>query len=187
MRSDHKRTHPRVVVRTASPNYSTRTSPIELIVLHATVSHNRPGPSDLAAIGDFFAGRASQVSSHVCTDGDGHSARYVADENKAWHCAAYNSAALGIEQIFAAGDVWKPDEYRETARWIARWSVMHGIPIRLGAVNNGRVTRSGVLRHSDLGALGGGHVDPGTQYDLGHALALARRYHAALRAGRRYI
>lgn len=180
--TDIHRIHPHVVVRKPSPNWSSRSSRIQLITIHATVSRNvQHSAADLAAIGDWFANPSSQVSSHVCTDGDGNSARFVADAHKAWHCAAYNSASLGIEQIFLEGhDVWRRDEYRETARWVARWSLMYGVPIRHGAVGGGSVLRSGVVRHSDLGALGGSHTDPGPEYNLDAMLHLARFYRGKL-------
>lgn len=181
--SPAERIHPNVVVRRASPNYSSRVAPISLIVIHATVSRNvQHSIADLAAIGEFFSHPATQASSHVCTDGDGNSARYVRDRDKAWHCAGYNSPALGIEQVYLEGsDVWRGPEYDETARWVARWSILYGVPIRHGAVSGGSVVRSGVLRHSELGAIGGGHSDPGVHYDLVHMLDRARHFRHALR------
>jgi N-acetyl-anhydromuramyl-L-alanine amidase AmpD len=138
-----------------------------LIVIHATVSHNRPGLSDLQAIGHWFQNPRARVSSHVCTDAEGQSARFVYSQQKAWHCAAFNRMSCGIEQILPGhgGLEITPELYQETARWVARWSKMWSIPIQLGAVSNGRVTRGGVVRHSDLGSLGGGHTDPGP-YDM---------------------
>jgi N-acetyl-anhydromuramyl-L-alanine amidase AmpD len=173
---------PHVVVSRTSPFQSSRNGVRpSLIVVHATESSQAPGSGDLAAIASWFSNPAAQVSAHVCTDADGHSARFVADERKAWHCAGYNSVALGIEQIGHAADArWDADEYRETARWIARWSLRWVIPIRKGAVSDGHVLRSGVCRHSDLGAIGGGHYDPGPHYDLRHCLGLARFYRAKL-------
>jgi N-acetyl-anhydromuramyl-L-alanine amidase AmpD len=122
-----------------------------------------------------------QASSHVIVDGDGHSARLVPDERKAWAQAAYNPFALAIEQIgIAASERWTRDEIRETARWIARWSKKYGIPIRTGAVSGGLVTRSGVVTHKMLGPLGGGHVDPGPRFPFDACLKLARFYRAKL-------
>ena len=183
------RLRPRVVVRTASPNCSHRNANVSLIVLHSTEGKNYPKSSaDLKGLGAWFSNPAAGVSCHVATDGDGQSARYVRDDLKAWHCAGYNSASLGIEQVGFAADsrkTWlgRRDQLRETARWIAYWHRKHGIPIRKGAVASGRVTRSGVLRHSDLGAVGGGHRDPGSSYPFGLVLLTARYY--ALRWSKR--
>jgi len=180
----HHRIDPLVTVRRMSPFYSQRTSPIELIVIHATESYETKGSADLAAIGDWFCNPAAQVSAHVCTDANsGTSARYVLDDHKAWHVCNYNSASLGIEQIgHTAQKHWERDELRETARWVARWSLMHGIPIRHGQVSNGNVIRSGVVRHQDLGQVGGGHGDPGSNYQFVSMLDLAMYYRGKLLA-----
>jgi N-acetyl-anhydromuramyl-L-alanine amidase AmpD len=173
---------PHVTVRRISPNRSSRggVRP-SLIVVHSTESDNRSGNGDLAAVADFLARPGTQASAHVMVDADGHSARLVADGEKAWHCAGYNSVSLGIEQVGRAAQAqWTRDEIRECARWVARWSKLYSIPIRKGAVDGGRVTRSGVLRHSDLGVLGGGHLDPGRGYPLESMLALARFYQGKL-------
>lgn len=152
-----------------------------MIVLHATVSHNHPGLSDLQAIGVWFQNPKAQVSAHVCVDNEGLSARYVYSQLKAWHCAAYNRMSCGIEQILPGHDGLEITQamYQETARWVARWSKMWGIPIRKGAVSNGRVTVPGVVRHSDLGVLGGNHSDPGP-YDVVAMLKYAQFYRAKL-------
>jgi N-acetyl-anhydromuramyl-L-alanine amidase AmpD len=172
-----ERLHPEVVVRERSPNFSSRSTSISLIVLHSTESANVPNSAtDLAGVAGWFANPAAEVSAHVITDADGHSARCVADDLKAWHCAAYNSAALGIEQIGrAAQSKWDHQEWIETARWIAYFSQTHGVPIRRARVAGGRVLRSGVITHHRLGAAGGGHVDPGAGYPLGSVLRAARR------------
>jgi len=168
---------PHVNLTRWSPNYSSRNGVHpSLIVIHATVSHNKKGIGDLEIIGNLFAARSFAASSHVCTDNEGHSARYVRDEHKAWHCAGFNSCSLGIEQILMAdGKELTRDLYRETARWVARWSKKYGIPIRKGQVSGSRVVKSGVVRHSELGSVGGGHSDPGP-YDMEAMMALAKFY-----------
>lgn len=172
---------PHVNVTRWSPNRSERGGAHPtLIVIHATVSHNVPGLSDLEAIANLFANPSFDASSHVCTDNEGHSARFVRDEHKAWHCAGFNRVSLGIEQVIMAdGKELTRDLYRETARWVARWSLKYGIPIRKGSVSGGTVTRAGVVRHSELGAIGGGHADPGP-YDMAAMLHLAKFYRARI-------
>lgn len=184
--SKRDRLHPNVVVRHYSPCQSDRDSvPLNLIVLHDTEGANVPdSTSDLAGLGSFFGNLSTQASAHVATDSDGNSARYVSDRRKAWHCMAYNSASLGIEQLGFASQsrtTWLKNwrQLRETARWIAYWSHRYGIPVRKGSVSGGAVTRSGVLRHMDLGATGGGHSDPGSAYPFNRVLWLARAYKAA--------
>lgn len=172
---------PTVIVTDISPHQDERISPIVGITVHDTEGHNRKGASDLAAIGDVFHSRLA--SAHVCTDADGHSARYVADERKAWHCGVYNSQTLGVEQIGFASQgraTWRKRwrQLRETARWIAQWSLRWGVPIRKGRASGGYITRPGVVTHAQLGALGGGHWDPG-DYPMGYVLWLARAIKAA--------
>lgn len=171
-----ERLHPNVTVNRPSPNHSARFTDISLIVLHSTESDNIPSSSaDLEGVASWFANPAAQVSAHVITDADGNSARCVPDHLKAWHCAAYNSPALGIEQIGRAAQThWDRDEWMETCRWIAQWSHFYRIPIRRAIVSGGRILRSGVTTHKKLGALGGGHVDPGPSYPLGKVLKQAR-------------
>jgi N-acetyl-anhydromuramyl-L-alanine amidase AmpD len=168
------RVRPKVVYERNSPNQSSRAGAIRLIVIHDTESPERDGKGDLVSIADYFANPAAQVSSHVITDGDGLSARCVPDNRKAWHCAAYNSAALGIEQIGYASRTksqWPEAQLKETARWIAVWSKKHGIPIKHVGPNG-----SGVVTHADLGVSGGGHSDPGSGYPLAKVLRYAEDF-----------
>lgn len=180
------RINPHVDVRRLVCNKSSRAgAKPALIVVHATQSTETPGTADLAATGAWFDNPKAQCSSHVCTDGQGHSARFVRDEDKAWHVASFNRVSLGIEQIgFAEYARWADAELHETARWIARWSVLHGIPIQKGKVDTSavKVLRWGVVRHSDLGAAGGGHFDPGRPYPLHDVLDMARAYRRRLLA-----
>lgn len=173
-----ERIFPAVVVRRDVACQSSRNGvKPTAIVIHSTESSNRPGSGDLAAIANFFDNPSTQASSHVCVDADGHSARMVDDQRKAWHAAAFNSLTLGIEQIGrAAQSLWAGPEVRETARWVAYWSRHHGIPIRIGAVSDGKITKSGVVTHKMLGQAGGGHWDPGPGYPLRRMLVLARHY-----------
>ena len=161
---------PKVDLTVWSPFKSERSGRPQIIVVHATESGNAPGCKDLAAIGSWFQNPAARVSSHICTDGEGHTARYVADIRKAWHVAGYNSVALGIEQIgHASQSSWPKAQLKATASWIAWWSIRFDIPIR-------HSTYHGVCRHSDLGAKGGGHDDPGAGYPLDRVLRYARWY-----------
>lgn len=173
-----ERLKPKVRVRRISPNRSARSlSQVKLIVVHSTEGGNVPGLGDLVGLGGWFANRGAQVSSHVATDAEGNSARYVADRDKAWHCGGFNSVSLGIEQVGRAAQLsWPVEQEKETARWIAYWSKLHGIPIQKGAVRGGSVVKSGIVRHSDLGAAGGNHHDPGRGYDLHDVLEHARGY-----------
>lgn len=167
-------------------NQSARAADPVLIVLHTTQGHNRPGVGDLEGLGGYFNDPGTQVSSNIGNDAEGHDARYVADHRKPWTQAAYNSLSLSIEQIaFTQPDgpagrrYWfreAPHQLANTARWIAHWSRRHGIPIRRAWTRLGRVQRSGVASHKQLGSSGGGHVDPGASYPMNYVLWLARYF-----------
>ena len=181
------RIKPNVKVRVSSPHQSERSvSRPNLIVLHSTESHDVPKSArDLKAVAAWFQNPASQASSHVIVDADGNSARCVPDSNKAWTCVNFNSVSLNIEQIGFASfgrQRWRRRwrEIRESARWIAKWSKRHNIPIRRAKVHGSAVMRSGVTTHAALGVAGGGHHDPGP-YPMRRVLILARLYKVALR------
>lgn len=167
---------PNVDLRDIVPQKSSRHgASLGLITVHDTEGANLKGVTDLRNLGTVF--RARDVSAHVGADDEGNSARYVPDELKAWHCAYYNPWSLGIELIGKATQPhWTDAQVRECARWVAYWCHHHSIPCRKGAVSrDGRILRRGVVRHSDLGNLGGGHTDPGT-FPLAACLVHARRY-----------
>jgi hypothetical protein len=152
-----------------------------LIVVHDTEGANVPGITDLVQLGKYWDstyGTARASSSHVGVDLEGNSARYVRDTEKAWTQAYYNPWSLSIENIGIAGKTnWSEKMYQENARWIAYWCHNHGIRCYKGAVTrDGRIQKSGVVRHRDLGSLGGGHVDPPDDFDLSHIMDMARSY-----------
>lgn len=177
------RTRPNVVLRRRTPNRSARPAgtPILLLVLHSTESHNRPGTGDLAAVCDWLARPETEASAHVIVDAEGQSARLVADEEKAWHCGVMNGVSLGVEQIGRAAQgkaAWKdaPRELDETARWLARWSLKWDVPLRRGRVDGSRVREAGVVAH---GELPGDHWDPG-EYPFALVIDRAREFRRAL-------
>lgn len=149
-----------------------------LIVVHDTESHNQVGVADLKAIGAWFDTPAAQASSHVCVDADGYSACYVPDAAKAWHVSSYNSLSLGIEQIgFATQTFWPDAQLKKVAKYCAYWANKYDIQLQTrGQVNDGNVVLDGVVTHAQLGALGGGHHDPGDSYPLAKMLYHARYY-----------
>lgn len=177
-----KVTEPKVERTRLSPNCSSRNgSRPRRIVLHITVSHNRPGLADLEAIIDYFAQTSTRASSHIVNDAEGHDARCVPDHLKAWTQAAYNPDSLSIEQIEYSDKRSREDwlsgntkQLDNTALWIAYWSKKYGIPIT-------HSVQHGVCEHSELGAAGGGHSDCGAGYPLDIVLAKARKIAATLR------
>lgn len=169
------------VVRDVACQSGRHASKISLVVLHTTEGYDRIGISDLRGLGDYFNQPQTAASSHVGVDGEGHSAQYVPDSQKAWTQGWFNRSALSIEQIgFSAfrRAFWlgRNPQLRKTAKYIAYWSRKHDIPIRKGRVGGQSITRSGVIRHSELGTLGGNHGDPGRGYPMHRVLVLARWY-----------
>lgn len=176
------RTYPHVRVRRASPNRSTRGGARQtLFVVHATAGHNRPGVTDLQSLAGWFGKSSSEVSAHSASDNEGNSAVFVSPGYKAWHCCAYNRMSYGHEQVIPGnGREVTTALVKETARWIAWWSIRTGVPIRKARVRNGRVLKTGIIRHSELGILGGGHADPGP-FPLAKCLVYARVYRARMK------
>ena len=172
------RTKPNIVVDRNVRNQSSRGgAKVRLLVLHSTESDERAGKADLEAIADWFDNPAAQASSHVITDADGTSARCVPDAEKAWTQAGFNPYCLSIEQIGRASQSsWDEDELRETARWLAKWSRDQKVPLVRGAVSGSSITRAGVVTHKQLGAYGGGHVDPGEVFPVDRVIELAKDY-----------
>lgn len=183
-----ERIYPNVRVRHRSPNFSSRNGVRpSAITLHSSEGTNVRGLADLVGLGGWFANKAAEVSAAAATDADGYSARYVDDKLKAWHDAAYNSQTLGLEQVGRAAQprsAWTEEQLRETARWLAWWSLKWGIPLQRGRVSGGRVVRPGVVMHSELGVLGGDHHDPGANYPIRMVLVHARRYRRLIAARR---
>jgi N-acetyl-anhydromuramyl-L-alanine amidase AmpD len=147
-----------------SPNQSSRNGvKPRVIVLHSTEGNYEGSIA-------WLCNRASQASAHVVVASDGRATRLVEDNRKAWHVAADNAYTLGIEQEGYAGQqAWPEVQIEATARWIAYWARKYDIPITSSV-------SCGVCRHSDLGAAGGGHHDPGRAYPFDRVLALARAY-----------
>ena len=154
------------------PKHSTRRSPNQssrggvkprVIVLHSTEGGYQGSIA-------WLCNPAAQASAHIVIGKDGSTTRLVEDAAKAWHVANDNPFTLGIEQEGKASQSsWPAAQLRETAKWIAWWSKKYGIPIT-------HSTSKGVCRHSDLGAAGGGHHDPGKAYPLAKVLSMARNY-----------
>lgn len=166
------------VVKKKSCNQSARTTnKIQLIVMHSTEGWNYKGTEDLKSLGSWFNTPAAQASCHIGVDAEGNSAKYVNDSEKAWHCAAYNSASLGIEHVgFTKQKFWPTAQYRKSAKYVAYWSRKHNIPIQKAKVSNGNVLTPGITRHSDLGEAGGNHGDPGKAFNIWLVMRMARWY-----------
>lgn len=168
------------VVRNRS---SRQGAPIRLLALHTTEGHNRPGVSDLDGLAGWFNNPDAQASSHLGIDQEGNCVRMVPDGDKAWTQAYWNPWCLSIEQVGFAAEkrqYWVRDYHKgleRVAQALATWSVDTGVPLRSGAVSSsGNILRSGVIQHSKLGSLGGGHHDCGDGYPQRYVVLWARLF-----------
>lgn len=157
----------------ASPNYSSRSGGVRLIVLHTA-----EGARTIESLGGYFQGNVS-ASSHVGADDKVNTVgEYVKRDKKAWTQSQYNSAAVSIELCgFASwsGDEWQrhPNMLDNCARWIAEEAAHFGIPITRLNASQAQGSGRGVCQHVDLGAGGGGHHDCGSGFPMEQVLTMA--------------
>jgi N-acetylmuramoyl-L-alanine amidase len=111
--------------RFPTPNYTAgRTEAPRWIVLHSTRGGSR---DDFAATVNWFANPKAQVSSHLLVAQDGRVARFVADEDTAWHCGFCNPYTLGIEIEQPTADTpFTEAELAVAAECVKRWRVKFG-------------------------------------------------------------
>lgn len=154
----------------------------KIIVLHSTESGDVRGLSDLSGIGSWFNNPAAEASAHVGVDAEGNSARYVPDGRKAWACSGFNRPSLNLEMVgraswFLARWTGRRRQLEEVARWLAYWSAKHHIPLEWGKVDRaaGIILKPGIVRHMDLGAIGGNHHDPGRFFPTSRVIRRARK------------
>lgn len=140
----------------ASPNYSTRSTVLSMVVVHDT-----EGGYDGAI--SWFRNPHSQVSAHVVLKEDGSEAtQMVSYSAKAWHVASYNSQALGLEMAGFAKLGYRDAQLRRAARIVAFFLREYKLPPRyLSSARIDAGERRGFTLHQNLGAAGGGHHDPG--------------------------
>lgn len=134
----------------------------ETINVHYPVAKNIAGLVDMNALAGWLNNPRSQVSYHRVFDWDGNCMANVPLARKAWAVAAYNRISINYSMMGRGavdGKFAPAAALRAMAADIARTAKAYRIPIRRGLVSGGRVVRSGILAHSDLGAAGGGHVD----------------------------
>lgn len=138
------------------------------------VIHTAEGARHVLDLAAFF--RRVQADSHMATEPDGRAVRMVRDSEKSWAQSGYNPTSLSIEQCFFASKStkqWVRDYHKGLLRGaaiVSNWSAKYGIPIR-------RSVRHGVCSHKDLGAYGGGHVNPGPGFPWRYFLYLAKLHY----------
>jgi len=160
-----------------SPNYSSRGgATVTTICLHTA-----EGARTYQDLGAWFANPSSQVSSHVGVDDTLNTVgEYVPRSGKAWTAANANPWCIQAELCaFAA---WTPADWNahptmlaNTAAWVAEEAAYFSIPItKLNASDAQNPNVRGVCQHVDLGSMGGGHWDCGSNFPIDHVLDMAR-------------
>lgn len=135
-----------------SPNFSARTSSVDLIVVHDTEG----GYSGAIS---WFANPASKVSAHFVLREDGAEAMQMVHlDKKAWHAVKLNSRSIGIEMAGFAAKGFADAEWIAAARVVAWLLKEYKLPVQWAKKGVG----PGFTSHYDLGASGGGHTDPTT-------------------------
>lgn len=136
---------------TASPNFSTRTTKINLVVIHDT-----EGP--YAGSVSWLCNPKAGASAHVVLSEDGSSATQIVQwSKKAWACMAFNSRSLNLEMAGKASVGYSAAEIDAAARITAYWCHLYAIPVQRALDGSG----PGITFHQELGVAGGGHHDPG--------------------------
>lgn len=147
----------------------------KVITIHDTESFDHLGVHDLQGIAAFWNRQGKGFGAHAGVDKVGLSARYVNDDQIAWHTGGHNTNNLGIELIgFArfSKAIWltRPKQLEKTARWIAYYSKTYGIPIQKSLTH-------GVATHRQWSAAfpqDTQHSDPGAFFPFWAVLARAR-------------
>lgn len=172
--------HNKLIMNVECQSYRNSGVNIDGIVLHTTEGFT--GKNGLRDMGDYFDHLSTQASSHRGIDRLGRLARYVPDSKKAWTCMAFNSCTLNVEIIgfssMGKASWWHyPLQLRKVAYLVAYWADEHSIPLRRGHVDTktARFTKRGVVRHMDLGQIGGGHSDPGSAFPIDWVIRRAKK------------
>lgn len=135
-----------------SPNQSSRHGRIDLLVWHETAGA-------YAGSVAWLCDPRAQASAHLVVREDGREAtQLVALHDKAWHAAAFNGRAVGVEHANTTAKGYATDAQLAVSARIFGWLCLHlAIPPRWARGGHG----PGVCYHGELGAAGGGHPQCG--------------------------
>lgn len=159
---------PGCTTRILPTNWSNRVSTVKAVGLHYTAGGNIAGLADMNGLTGFASSPSAGVSWHFLIDAEGNCYYSVPLDKKAWTIGNLNNETVNIEVIGRGNEGTYPAssagaaKLREVVRRIAD---IYNFPVRVGAVSNCRVTRSGVITHWQGGSCAGGHVDI-KPYDL---------------------
>jgi N-acetylmuramoyl-L-alanine amidase CwlA len=161
------------LVQRKTPNQSIRHgAKVDLLVWHETAGAYAGSVS-------WLCNPQADASAHLVVREDGGEVTQLVHlSEKAWHAAAFNSRAVGVEHANTTSKGYATlAQLQESARIFA-WLCLHlKVPPRWS--RNGQ--ESGVCRHMDLGAAGGGHTQCGP--DLSGWLHFLDLLHVELKRG----
>lgn len=149
-----------------------------LLVMHYTVSPNRPGRGDVDGITAYFNNPRAQASSNYIVDEEGHCNYVVSEQAKAWTQGFFNPWSISWEVI----NTGRENDYigpangaglRKLGVLVSDSARRWGIPLRRARVVGCRVVVSGIIDHDTL-PCGNFHTDI-KPYSLSQVLAAAQR------------
>jgi len=157
-----------------------------LIVLHETVSHNRPGTGDVAGVAGFMDATGLEI--HGIVDAEGHSA-WCFDPTAIYDHAAsgagrVNTRAIGFELVSEIPferskarrrGLWEHESRRRQLDTVARWIAwlaqeLDTVPLRFSQSDRPGITTHWNVSRRYLG--GRGHWDCHPTHQGGHFPAL---------------
>ncbi len=167
--------------RGEEPSHNEKT----LIVLHETVSHNRPGTGDITSVAAFLDSTGLEI--HGIIDVEGNSAWCDDPEAVYDHAASgngrVNTRSIGFELVSEIPmeksnakrrEMWEDESRRlqldTVAQWIAWLSTKHPIPLRFSESDRPGITTHWNVSRQYLG--GDGHWDCHPIHQDGHFPAL---------------
>lgn len=125
------------------------------------------------------------VSYHVLLSEDGKLAsQFVPWEKKAWSCARFNSVSDNVSIAGYKGNAWSYPALNRLARVIAFRLHKRGLPAKFCWKPDINDVPAGWTFHSELGAAGGSHLDPGLTGPKFWFLHAAVKYQLAVGAFR---
>ena len=133
-----------------SPNYSTRDGVhVTHLIWHATIGRY------LGAIAELRDPAADASAHCVIREDGGETTQLVKLSEKAWHAFPYwNLRSVGVEHASLSRGFASHDQLLQSARLFGWLCKHYGIPAQHG-VDRPR----GIVRHRDLGVVGGNHFD----------------------------
>lgn len=132
-----------------SPNFSSRNGQrVTHLVWHATIGHYEPSIS-------WLCNPAAQASAHLVVAELGEEVtQLVLVENKAWHADGWNGFTVGVEHA-SLDQGFASHAQLEQSALIFGWLCKHFDIPPVHGLHKPR----GIVRHRDLGVVGGGHHD----------------------------